>query len=278
MSAENCVSTSAFPACQEKSLPSTWECTSEDLKTFQMQRNIARYWCKVIAVRKIKWAHINHANAQRYFCVFSLSNSSHQYFSGQLLHTNQPKTDFNRISLALRKPPAPGCFHLSTGLPWLVPSSLTRYSWRVGFQVNFGARETWISVWISFTPGVWVILFCGNMIGVWGTGSCHEFIEAGTHLCAPRVWRSPCCLWCVCHVENSWFFSPSPLCLSLVRQSKFLWVLMVFEPKVGIPSNHAMSSNPAYTCHTLTRSYLGTLLPTRPKHPATETPRLHSQK
>lgn len=208
MSAENCVSTSAFPACREKSLPSTWECTSEDLKTFQMQRNIARYWCKVIAVRKIKWAYINHGNAQRYFCVFSLSSSSHQYFSGQLLHTNQPKTDFNRISLALRKPPAPGCFHLSTGSPWLVPSSLTRYSWRVGFQVNLGARETWISVWISFTLGVWVILFCGNMIGVWGTGSCHESIEAGTHLCAPRVWRNPCCLWCVCHVENSWFFFP----------------------------------------------------------------------
>lgn len=59
---------------------------------------------------------------------------------------------------------------------------------------------------------------------------------------------------------------PSPLCLPLVRQSKFLWVLMVFQPKARIPGNHAMNSNPMLCTPPLAwEVLLGMPLPTRPE-------------
>lgn len=69
MCAEKCISNSTFTACWEKSLSSTLEFTSSEvLQAFQMQRNIAIYWCKVIAAHKTKLGYINHADVQRYLC------------------------------------------------------------------------------------------------------------------------------------------------------------------------------------------------------------------
>lgn len=140
-----------------------------------MQRNIAIYWCKIIAVHKTKFTSINHAEQLSLRSAWVILPIN--LFMATEIQSSL-NTAFNRKSLDLTNPLAPGHVDLTTKLKWLVfssPAVILVIPVELGYPAGFWASETWICVWISFLLLAEVTSFHKGKFCVLNDTSCNEF-------------------------------------------------------------------------------------------------------